>query len=368
MSVYRNGKSPYYQYDFQLNGVRFHGSTKSKSKRDAEKFEALKREEAREHLKTVSRSPRAPMTINIAFDRFWVEVGSSYRGSAGATFFSSLAWLLNHFGKNALLKEIGKREISEAIGKRRGEGVKNATVNRTVTEPLRRVMNRARKHWEEPVKEVDWRDFLLPEPKERIRELRADEEIRVFEVMRPDYHPVIEFALLSGFRLFECVGLRWKDINWGALEITIRGKGDKVEVIPMTVEMRDLLWSLQGHHEEKVFTYVASRTVRRKKLIKGVRYPVTYEGLKTAWRRHVSKAKVEDFRFHDLRHTTGTRLLRATGNLKLTQKLLRHEDIQTTTKYAHANNDDLRAAMEKVSESRKKSRNSVQEDKKAKEV
>lgn len=93
-------------------------------------------------------------------------------------------------------------------------------------------------------------------------------------------------------------------------------------------------------------TYVANRT--RDDRIQGNRYPVTYNGLKTAWRRSRSKSDVKDFRFHDMRHTAATRLLRATGNLRLAQRLLGHSDIQTTTKYAHVTNDDLRDGLDKV--------------------
>ena len=37
MSVYLDKRSPYYQYDFQLRGHRFHGSTKARTRREAEK-------------------------------------------------------------------------------------------------------------------------------------------------------------------------------------------------------------------------------------------------------------------------------------------------------------------------------------------
>jgi len=53
---------------------------------------------------------------------------------------------------------------------------------------------------------------------------------------------------------------------------------------------------------------------------------------------------VENFRFHDTRHTAATRVLRA-SNLKVAQRLLGHADIATTTKYAHALDDDIRAAL-----------------------
>ncbi|HEY9057509.1 MAG TPA: tyrosine-type recombinase/integrase, partial [Aurantimonas sp.] len=48
----------------------------------------------------------------------------------------------------------------------------------------------------------------------------------------------------------------------------------------------------------------------------------------------------------DTRHTAATRLVRASGNLKLAQRMLGHADLATTTKYAHVTQDDLRAAME----------------------
>ena len=68
--------------------------------------------------------------------------------------------------------------------------------------------------------------------------------------------------------------------------------------------------------------------------------------MKTAWRR--TRATIApDMRFHDNRHTTATRLIRRTGNLKAAQKLLGHADISTTARfYAHVDMDDLRALME----------------------
>ncbi len=94
--------------------------------------------------------------------------------------------------------------------------------------------------------------------------------------------------------------------------------------------------------------------------IKGQRYPITVSGLKTLWRRIRNAAGVSDFRFHDFRHDFRTKLLRQTGNLKLVQRALNHADIKTTTRYAHVIDDDVAAALERVSESRKKSRRPIE--------
>src|SRR6266566_4693851 len=54
-----------------------------------------------------------------------------------------------------------------------------------------------------------------------------------------------------------------------------------------------------------------------------------------------------DARIHDLRHTTGMRTLRKTGNLRVVQKILGHTDIAITAKfYTDATVEDMRAAME----------------------
>jgi Site-specific recombinase XerD len=65
---------------------------------------------------------------------------------------------------------------------------------------------------------------------------------------------------------------------------------------------------------------------------------------------------VTDFRFHDFRHDFGTKLLRDSGNLKLVQKALNHRDIKSTLRYAHVLDEDVAAAVERLAESRKKSR------------
>ena len=56
-------------------------------------------------------------------------------------------------------------------------------------------------------------------------------------------------------------------------------------------------------------------------------------------------------RFHDLRHTTATLLLRAGVDAHRMQRLLRHRDVRTTTTiYGHLDVEDLRAAVAKLPE------------------
>ncbi|MGB6948960.1 MAG: tyrosine-type recombinase/integrase, partial [Methyloceanibacter sp.] len=107
----------------------------------------------------------------------------------------------------------------------------------------------------------------------------------------------------------------------------------------------------------RVFTYVAQRT--RVGRVKGQRYAMTVSGAKSQWRRLCKKAGVENFRFHDIRHDVGTKLLRDTGNLKLVQRALNHADIKTTTRYAHVLDEEVANALEQFQKSRNKSRNEM---------
>lgn len=185
-----------------------------------------------------------------------------------------------------------------------------------------------------------------------VRELHDGEEAAIGEAMRGDYGPWVQFALMTGLRRAETL-LRWSDVNWSAKTITRPGKGGRLVSTPITDEVAALIEPLKGDHPEYVFTYAANRT--RDGRVKGQRYPITYEGGKTEWRRLMKRAGVANFRFHDLRHTTATRLLRETGNLKLVQRALNHRDIATTARYGHVLDEEVTDALQRVAKCHGKS-------------
>ena len=362
MSVYASGKTGIHDDDFQFQGVRFFGSTGCTTKRDALAFEAEVRKAKQLEVARRRTSRSGPLTFDAGLGKFWNEVGVHYKGTYGKTVFTALDWLLNKSGIGAKtpLPDIGPAMISEAIARRRGEGVSPATVNRTVTELVRCVLLRARKHWEQDVRDIDWKEYLLKEPRERTKSLKSHEEAALMVALagRDDYLPAIRFALKSGFRKREVVNLKKADIDWGNRTIAVIGKGGKQATIPLSTELREILWPLQNHPTDYVFTYVAkaTRIVQRvgRSVVRGERYPITYSGLATAWRRFgPTKAGIKGFRLHDLRHTAATRLAKGgKANLKVVQRLLRHEDIATTSKYTHAYDEDVLEAMETETQSR----------------
>lgn len=369
MSVYRPGnKSPYYHFDFQVRGRRFHGSTGCTSKRDAEKFEAVEREKAIAQLKAMERS-RTSLLIDDVAARFW-EAKGQYDADPNAT-DTNLARLIDYFGKGMPLTDIDQAKVTKLVAWRRGHRVAgrkdqdnaplvtNATVNRSTTKVLQRLFKFAKEEKAVFENEPNWDSLFLEEPVERIRELQDNEATALDDVMRGDYEPFFDFVKASGMRLKECVTLRWSEVNFGTRQIVRIGKGGRRIVFPITVAIRDILFPLQGHHPEFVFTYVAVFGNKRVGRVAGERYPITYNGTKSAWQRMRAASGVMDFRFHDFRHDFGSKLLRDSGNLKLVQKAMNHRDIKSTMRYAHVLDEDVAEAVESLANirsSRKKSR------------
>lgn len=342
MSVYKPDQSPYFHYDFQRKGRRFHGSTGLKTKRAAEQFEdKLKREVA------LGKDAKPPITVDEACGTWWANKG--HRQRAAKTYRYQLDNLIAGLGANRMLSDIGFSQLDDYIAARRS-AVSDTSVNRE-TELYRRVWRYIKaKGFEVAAEEPEWGNLLLAEPKGRIRELKADEETRLFEKLPEDLAAVVEFAMLSGQRRTAVIRLRWKDVDFAARSatITLKAEADEKHTFPLTPRMIAILAN-RPKVGPMVFTYVCERPAPprqdRPARIKGHRYPFSLQGWTRKWRKALDDAGIEDFKFHDLRHTAATRIVRATGNLKVAQQLLAHKTIQTTTRYAHATADDVMNAM-----------------------
>ena len=68
-------------------------------------------------------------------------------------------------------------------------------------------------------------------------------------------------------------------------------------------------------------------------------------GFKNIWTKIKDKAEVENFRFHDLRHTVGTRLAKANVPVPVIREILAHSEIKTTMRYVHTASEELQKAM-----------------------
>jgi integrase len=360
MSVYRRKDTGQFRYDFWLGGRRFLGSLEAKTQKVAEAEELLIRAKVQAAMEEERRTGKPVLTLDAAALRYWNEAGQDHRDHKKT--MTDLARVVEYLGPQKRLDEITDADVTAMVAWRRAQRPTNkvksdpdarvspATVNRSTTEVLKKLFTRAKNVWRYTFpNEPNWRAHMLKEPAARVRELKGDEEKNLGVAIRSDYEPWVRFTLLTGLRRAETL-IKWENVDRIAKVITTRGKGGRIVTAPITPAVEEILASVDGQHAEYVFTYVAKRADPRKKLVKGGRYPITYAGSKTEWRRLVKRAKVKDFRFHDLRHTTATRLLRQTGNLALVQKALNHADITTTARYAHVFQDEVATALQQVAE------------------
>jgi integrase len=360
MSIYKDPRSPYWQFDFQVRGHRFYGSTETGSRREAEKIELKEREKAKRRAEEAEGAASSLRLDDVA-DRYWLDIGQHHAGEGAANTKRQLARLIGFFGKDKLITEIGSDDIARLVAWRRshrsarGGLISAFTVNDT-TEQVKKLFTRAKVLGVRFAREPRWRDHWLKEPQERVNELKGDQGQRLIAAARDEYQPILALAEATGLRQRECL-LRWSEVDWDNERIVKTGKGGKRVVALITSEVRAILWPLRGQHPDFVFTYVAERS--RGARVKGERQPITQAGLKTQWRRLVKRAGVAGFRFHDYRHDFGTKLLRQTGNLKLVSRALNHADLKSTMRYAHVADDDIRAALERRAgeKSRTESRN-----------
>lgn len=356
MPVYKPENSPYYYARFECHGHRVHKSTKAKTKKEAERIEREWRDQIEADVKQARVTGSAPVTLDIATGHYWTGKGQYHANSE--TTFTDIQRLIAYFGKDKRLDQMTDADVAGFVTKRRADTIKgrkkdkagkavktisNATVNRSGVVLLKAVFNYCTGNLGQVFPHAPkWKQHMLKEPQEVVRELDTHEAEALDDAVRDDYAAWFEFARITGLRRNETL-IKWSDVNIFAKRITTTGKGGKQVSTPLTPAVAAILKRCEGHHPEYVFTYICKRPIGDQ--IKGQRYPITPEGAKTQWRRLRKRSGVKNFRFHDIRHDVGTKILRRTGNLKLVQKVLNHSNIKTTVKYAHVHDDEVAAAL-----------------------
>lgn len=340
MTVYPHKKSPFYHMDFQFRGVRYHQSTGCTSRREAEAFERRFR-----HDLANPAGQQHPITLDEAAGLY---AERAEQTASWKTTEYILAALTRGLKRQTQLAAITQRDLQNHFAKRRGNHRSNATINREID--VARAVWRCAERAKYAIGQMpDWKALYLRVPAAPPSELSVEQEDKVFAAIPEDARDVVRFALISGWRRAEVIGLRWSDVDLALAEARTRIKGGDVVVRPLNSALVALIAN-QPRVGPFVFTYVC-RTARRgvgKKpgRRKGERYPYTVTALRTRWDEARAAASLEGFRFHDLRHTAATRILRATQNLATTAKVLSHRNLKTTLRYAHVLDDDIRRAQD----------------------
>lgn len=152
----------------------------------------------------------------------------------------------------------------------------------------------------------------------------------------PRHVAIIRLLLLTGARKNEIARLRWSevDLEKGLLRLKDSKTGPKV--IRLGAAATHLLAKLPKSHATWVFPdrrYTDRPT----------------SNLDWAWVRIRARAELSDVRIHDLRHSFASMGVAGGEGLVLIGKLLGHEHVATTNRYAHLSDDPLQAAADRIS-------------------
>lgn len=398
MALYKRAGSPHFYYEFEFNGDRVRGSTGCTTKGKARTVELKAKAALKEKaiLERVLGKPNASLKMAEAALRYWDEIQEKH--ASGSDTYRDIMRLLDHFGKDTLLSSIEDQDVAGLVAWRKQQRtrphnapkerkdtdypfVSAATVNHTVIR-LQAMFSHAKKYWKDEhghkvkfANEPTWSEHKLPVSKKAARVLKPKEREKLDSAIRDDYAPFQAFADASGRRFSYCYTLKWSEVDFDKRMITKDGKrkpnGDpKEEPLPITDRILAILKPLRGHHDVYVFTYVARvhRKAQRKgqnyinketgkpfvaqwdvrPIVKGQRYPLLRNTAKTAFRRAVESAGIENFGFHGIRRTRATEIWRATGDVRMVQKQMGHTAIATTERYLENDLADVREAMEKA--------------------
>lgn len=344
MALKRRKDSPYWWYDFTLSGNRFRGSTETTERPLAEAVEAKLRHDI---LLQGITGAKPRFTLDQAFGLY----DAHARGLASsADIERGSTVLLAGLGGETGLHQLTDAMVAQYVAKRRGtyterrrgrdakgkparKLLSEGSINRELT-LLRSVLIKARDAWGADVATINWKAHRLHEPDPRSRYLSSDDAERLIAGAAAHLRAPIEFALLTGLRLGNIIGLDWRQIDMRARQITMQVKsrkpGGKLHVLPITADMLVLLANQGPQDKGPVFRYQGK----------------AIGSWTRSWRTALRRAGIVDFRWHDLRHTAASWMVQGGAPLDMVQDVLGHEDIRTTQRYAHRDTDAKARAME----------------------
>ncbi len=174
---------------------------------------------------------------------------------------------------------------------------------------------------------------LKKEDNIRVRFLEPEEETALRAAIRdicPEHEPEFDLALYTGMRLSEQYGLRWAEVDLQRNRITLtHTKSGQRQYVRLNAAARAALERLRDGGE--FVCHGQDKDAHRK-----------------WWETVRERAGVKDFTWHDLRHTFASRLVMNGVGILDVNKLMRHETLQVTMRYAHLSDAHLQRAVERL--------------------
>lgn len=319
MGLYKRGKT--YWFTMTHDGQRIRESLGTDNERLAKKAYAKMVVDIVE-----GRYFETAIAKNIRFEEMSGKYLKCYEHSRDATSMKHLA----PFFDGLTLFEISTRLVGEYRTERL-KTAKPATVYQELA-LLRRMFNVAIKEWQwlrmNPVSSLS---FSIGNRNARTRWLTLDEEEKLLGcATNPAWlQPLLVVALHTGMRRGEILALTWRDVDLTRRLIRVeKSKNGEKRSIPISATLHATLKGIKVRD------------------ISGRLFPLAVRSLRVGFERAVEKAGLEDFHFHDLRHTFATRLVQNGVDLYKVKELLGHKTIAMTMRYSHHYPESLRSSVE----------------------
>lgn len=247
-----------------------------------------------------------------------------------------LRWLQKHLD-GRYLDEIDRNRIEIIAEDKERQGVKGSTVNKTL-DLIRNILRTAHREW-------GWLDTVpvvkrRPEPNGRVRWLTPDDANKLIALLPEHQRDITIFALATGLRHSNVVRMRWEVVDMRkkhAYVEAINSKSGKPIPVPLNrlaMEILNRRFNAENKHKEYVFTY-QGRPIKRANT--------------RAFKSALKAAGIEDFRWHDLRHTWASWHVTSGTNLHELQIMGGWAKTDMVQRYAHLSSEHLKKAANRIS-------------------
>jgi integrase len=204
---------------------------------------------------------------------------------------------------------------------------------------IRHIIDMARKTWgiqlaSNPALLVD----LPPPSKARTRRLSEIDRAQLDQALKRSRSPLlraaIELAVETGMRRGELLRARWTDLSADHALLTIpQTKTDTPRTIPLTPGAREIISALRALPIESANIL-----------------PMSANALRLAWERLRRRAKVQDLRFHDLRHEAVSRFFEMGLSVPEVALISGHRDPRMLFRYTHLRPEDIARKLAKINQ------------------
>jgi integrase len=363
----------------ELKGDLFHGvdpaTKKEEEKRLAEEAKKAAEEERRQ-AEEEKKAAEANTYLNFLKTRYYpLVLKDNPEIKSGEEIYRSLEKSFEEF-HNKPLSEITALDVETWQKRRLVEGKRPSTINRQMND-LRAMLNWAVRKDLLPASpfankkikpykidknpkarflssneekslraELDAREAAIRERRESFNQWREERDYPLYDDLSgcgfADYlKPAVLLSLNTGMRRGELFGLQWRDVDLEKRILTVVGEGAKsgqTRHIPLNDEALAILkqWKAQPG-VKSIGGYVFSG-----------KDGDPLQNLRKSFMEVLRKAKVNDFRWHDMRHSFASKLVMNGVDLNTVRELLGHGDYKMTLRYSHLAPEHKAAAVAKL--------------------